>query len=77
LIFFNIVRLIVEFIFRERLWKATHFEAQPDDSKRMQGFGEFHDQGDAKWTVFTGQLRGHDDPGSGRPQGVFGGFSNY
>jgi hypothetical protein len=52
--------------------------------------GEFHDQGDAKWIVIRGQLRGHDTPcgrpapgrligcpGSAHPQGVFGGFSYY
>jgi hypothetical protein len=51
--------------------------------------GEFHDQGDAKWIVNRGQLRGHNDTPCGRPthgrpigrlgvgrsQGVFGGFS--
>jgi hypothetical protein len=45
---------------------------------------EFHNQGDAKWIVIRGQLRGHNDTpfgrpapgwpigrlGSGRPQGV-------
>jgi hypothetical protein len=46
--------------------------------------GEFHDQGDAKWIVIKGQLRGHNDtpfgrptyrpPGVGCPQGVIGGF---
>jgi hypothetical protein len=46
--------------------------------------GKFHDQGDAKWIVIRGQLRGHNDmpfgqptPGVGRPQGVFGGFIYY
>jgi hypothetical protein len=53
--------------------------------------GEFHDQGDAKWIVIRGQLRGHNDtpfgrptpgrpigrPGVGHPQGVFGGLSYY
>jgi hypothetical protein len=53
--------------------------------------GEFHDQGDAKWIVIKGQLRGHIympfrrlTPGRpfgrlvvGRPQGVIGGFSYY
>jgi hypothetical protein len=48
--------------------------------------GEFHDQGDAKWIVIRGKLRGHNDtpfgqptpsrpigrPGVGRPSGVFG-----
>jgi hypothetical protein len=48
--------------------------------------GEFHDQGDAKWIVIRGQLRGHNDtpfgrrtpgrlighPGVGSPNGVFG-----
>jgi hypothetical protein len=47
--------------------------------------GEFHDQGDAKWTIIKGQLRGDNDtpfkrptpgqpigcPGVGHPQGVF------
>jgi hypothetical protein len=50
--------------------------------------GKFHDQGDAKWIVIRGQLRGHNEtrygrpapgrpigrPGSGCPQGVFGVF---
>jgi hypothetical protein len=35
--------------------------------------GKFYDQGDAKWTVIRGQLRGHND----MPQGIFGGFSYY
>ena len=53
--------------------------------------GEFHDQGDAKWIVIRGPLRGHKDtpfgrptpgrpidrPGVGRPQGIFGGFSYH
>jgi hypothetical protein len=49
--------------------------------------GDCHDQGDAKWIVIRGQLRGHNDiyalraansqPGVGRPQVVFGGFSYY
>jgi hypothetical protein len=53
--------------------------------------GEFQDQGDAKWIVIRGQLRGHNNttferptpdqpigrPGVGRPSGVFGGFSYY
>jgi hypothetical protein len=53
--------------------------------------GKFHDQGDAKWIVIRGRLRGHNDtpfgrpaPGwpigplvVGRPQGVFGGLSYY
>jgi hypothetical protein len=53
--------------------------------------GKFHDQGDAKWIVIRGQLRGHNDtpcgrpapgrpisrPGSGCPQGVIGVFSYY
>ena len=52
---------------------------------------EFHDQGDAKWIVIRGQLRGHNDTSFGRPtpgrpigrpvvgrsQGVFGGLSYY
>jgi hypothetical protein len=29
--------------------------------------GEFHDQGDAKWIVIRGQLRGHNDTPFGRP----------
>jgi hypothetical protein len=29
--------------------------------------GEFHDQGDAKWIVITGQLKGHKDTPLGRP----------
>jgi hypothetical protein len=52
-------------------------------------WGEFHDQGDAKWIVIKRQLWGHNDtpcgqpvPGrpislSGCPLGVFGGFSYY
>jgi hypothetical protein len=28
--------------------------------------GEFHDQGDAKWKVIRGQLRGHNDTPFGR-----------
>jgi hypothetical protein len=53
--------------------------------------GEFHDQGDAKWIVIRGQLRGHNDmpfgrptpgrpigrPGVGRSHGVFGVLSYY
>jgi hypothetical protein len=48
--------------------------------------GKFHDQGDAKWIVIRGQLRGHNDTPFGRPtlgwpigrpQGVFGGISYY
>jgi hypothetical protein len=52
---------------------------------------KFHDQGDAKWIVIRGHLRGHNDtpcgrpapgrpvgrPGVGRPQGVFGGVSYF
>jgi hypothetical protein len=30
-------------------------------------FGEFHDQGDAKWMVIWRQLRGHIDTPFGRP----------
>jgi hypothetical protein len=29
--------------------------------------GEFHDQGEAKWIVIRGQLRGHNDTPFGRP----------
>jgi hypothetical protein len=29
--------------------------------------GKFHDQGDAKWIVIRGQLRGHNDTPFGRP----------
>jgi hypothetical protein len=29
--------------------------------------GEFRDQGDAKWMVIRGQLRGHNDTPFGRP----------
>jgi hypothetical protein len=53
--------------------------------------GKFHDQGDDKWMVIRGQLRGYNDTPFGRPtpgrpfgcpvvgrsQGVFGGSSNY
>jgi hypothetical protein len=47
--------------------------------------GEFHDQGDAKWIVIRGKLRGHDDAPFGRPTpsrpigrlGVFGVFIQY
>jgi hypothetical protein len=53
--------------------------------------GEIHDQGDAKWIVIRGQLRGHNDTpfgrptlsrpighqGVGHPQGVFGGLGYY
>jgi hypothetical protein len=51
--------------------------------------GEFHDQGDAKWIVIRGPLRGHNPMGGhlagrpigcqgfGHPQGVFGGLSYY
>jgi hypothetical protein len=53
--------------------------------------GEFHDQGDTKWIVIRGQLRGHNDASFGRPitgrpigrqvvgclQGVFGSISCY
>jgi hypothetical protein len=52
---------------------------------------EFHDQGDSKWIVMRGQLRGHNHmpfgqptpsrpigrPEVGRLSGVFGGFSYY
>jgi hypothetical protein len=34
--------------------------------------GKFHDQGDAKWIVIRGQLRGHNDTPF-----VFGGLSYY
>jgi hypothetical protein len=51
--------------------------------------GEFHDQGDAKWIVIRGQLRGHNNtpfgwptpswpishPRVGRRQGLFGSLS--
>jgi hypothetical protein len=53
--------------------------------------GRFHDQGDTKWKVIKGQLRGHNDMffgrptlgqpigghGVGHPQGLFGGLSYY
>jgi hypothetical protein len=53
--------------------------------------GKFRDQGDAKWIVIRGQLRGHNDasfmrptpgrlighPGVGYPQGVINSFSYY
>jgi hypothetical protein len=59
--------------------------------KMLPFVGEFHDQGDAKWIVIRGQLRGHNDTPFGRPtpgrpisfpvvscpQGVFGGLSYY
>jgi hypothetical protein len=52
--------------------------------------GKFHDQGDAKWVVIRGQLRGHNDtpfeqptpvwpigrPGVAHLQSVFGGLIN-
>jgi hypothetical protein len=43
--------------------------------------GEFHDQGDAKWIVIRGQLRGPNDTPFGRPTpgrliGVFGYYSS-
>jgi hypothetical protein len=35
--------------------------------------GKFHDQGDAKWIVIRGQLRGHNDtPTRGQPIGRLG-----
>jgi hypothetical protein len=33
------------------------------------GCGDFHDQADAEWIVFRGQLRGHIDTPCGRPTG--------
>jgi hypothetical protein len=33
----------------------------------LPGEGEFHDQGDAKWIVIRGRLRGHNDTPFGRP----------
>jgi hypothetical protein len=56
-----------------------------------EAVGKFHDQGDAKWLVIGGQLRGHNDmpigrqtlgrpigcPVVGRPQDVFGGVSYH
>jgi hypothetical protein len=47
--------------------------------------GKIHDQGDAKWIIIKGQLRGHNNanpaniarPVVGRPQVVFGGLSFY
>jgi hypothetical protein len=33
----------------------------------VQLIGEFHGQGDAKWLVIKGQLRGHNDMPLGRP----------
>jgi hypothetical protein len=58
---------------------------------RGYSISKFHDQGDAKWIVIRGQLRGHNNtpigrptpgrpigrPGVGCPMGVFGGFSYY
>jgi hypothetical protein len=54
----------------------------PREQEAVPARGEFHDQGDAKWIVIKGQLRGHNHtpfgrPGVGRPSGVFGGFSYY
>jgi hypothetical protein len=35
--------------------------------KRETPSGQFHDQGDAKWIVIRGQLKGHNDAPFGRP----------
>jgi hypothetical protein len=42
--------------------------------RMMNGQGKFHDQGDAKWIVIRGQIRGHNDtpyqpPGGWPPSG--------
>jgi hypothetical protein len=37
------------------------------DSSIFYRGGEFHDEGDAKWIVFRGQLRGHNGTPFGRP----------
>jgi hypothetical protein len=38
-----------------------------DSQMAIDTSGEFHDQGDAKWVVILGQLRGHNDTPFGRP----------
>jgi hypothetical protein len=57
---------------------------KPGSPRSVHVNGKFHGQGDAKWIVIRGQLRGHNDtlcggpapswpigrPGSGRPQGI-------
>jgi hypothetical protein len=67
----------------------TEFETEFSDLENItaQFFvefpeGLFHDQGDAKWIAIRRSSWGHNDmpcgrPGSGRPQGVFGGLSYY
>jgi hypothetical protein len=58
----------------------------PNFDKYRHTVGEDHDQGDAKWIVIRGQLRGHNDAPLGRPtpgrpilatQGVIGVPSYY
>jgi hypothetical protein len=73
------------------LFYPLFLSSSPRDSNLMSRYGEFHDQGDAKWIVIRGQLRGHNDmpfgrptpgwpigrPGVGRLKGVLCGFSYY
>jgi hypothetical protein len=73
-------------------WHAPEIDAVGDFSDDVESkdvisedtsdAGDFHDQGDAKWIVIRGHLRGHNDTLFGRPtprvdhpQGVFGVFS--
>jgi hypothetical protein len=69
----------------------THLNTSLSQPLPLHTPGESHDMGDAEWIVIRAQLWGHNDtpcgrlapgrligqPGVGRPQGVFGGFSYY
>jgi hypothetical protein len=43
-------------------WEGNYITLQFSTNKV-----EFHDQGDAKWIVIRGQLRGHNDTPFGQP----------
>jgi hypothetical protein len=71
--------------------RRAHLHAVGEVLEQLLPVGGFRDQGDAKWVVIWGRLRGHGDtpfgrpipgrpigrPGVGRPKGVFGGLSYY
>jgi hypothetical protein len=73
---------------REVILKTEEITLSISSADEKTFMGEFHDQGDVKWTVIRGQLSGYNDtpcglpahgwpighPGSVHPQGVIGVF---
>jgi hypothetical protein len=63
--------------FTEKKKKKKDKEKPTESNGIKASEGKFHDQGDTKWIVIRGKLRGHNDMPFGCPQGVFGGLSCY